>query len=185
MMRASPCRWEADERGCHGPLGQEGEDRGNAALLHPSVMLLAQSGKSQGSGDRELVKKSIRPPKNLVFGAARGGVLPYLDIFSQAQRPRPPGVSPPQVRRDRMSLLSGLCDSPTQGCLLLAPCNRHDYTMPDAATARRRFQVSQARSIRRGSVGALCLVARMSQLDRFQLAHRAGGPISKTGCSRP
>ena len=25
----------------------------------------------------------IRPPKNCVFGAARGGVSPYLDISSQ------------------------------------------------------------------------------------------------------
>lgn len=34
----------------------------------------------------EVVKKLIQSPKNLVFLVARGGVLPYLGIFSQPLR---------------------------------------------------------------------------------------------------
>jgi len=44
------------------------------------------------TGDAEVVKKLIRSPKNPVFGPARGGILPYLDIFSQPRRPRTLGI---------------------------------------------------------------------------------------------
>ena len=39
--------------------------------------------RSRGAIRSEVVKKLIQSPKNRVFGPARGGILPYLDIFSQ------------------------------------------------------------------------------------------------------
>ena len=73
------------------PAQGHGRRRSYSTLPHPLIMSLAQSEKSQGAGDSEVVKKCPDRVKYPLWRCGKRGFLATESIFSQPQRPQKVG----------------------------------------------------------------------------------------------